>query len=134
MAPYHREMGKLRERTDNSRKRSDDGWIPVMGRHNNQRSSSSDRNKNSSNLFTLFVDNIPEGYDQSWLWKTFSNYGVVKDAFVPNKRSIRTGNRFGFVRFDCHISAGMAIAKTNGVWVNDKKLFVKEAVFGQKQN
>ncbi|KAI8558346.1 hypothetical protein RHMOL_Rhmol04G0084500 [Rhododendron molle] len=26
----------------------------------------------------------------------------------------------------------MAIAKTNGVWVDDKKLFVQEAVFGQK--
>lgn len=47
--------------------------------------------------YTLFVDNIPEGRDQQWLLKTFNLVGVVKDAFIPRKRSICTGNKFGFV-------------------------------------
>ncbi|KAI8535208.1 hypothetical protein RHMOL_Rhmol10G0155800 [Rhododendron molle] len=83
--------------------------------------------------FTLFVDNIPEGRDQQWLWKTFNMYGVVKDAFIPRQRSKCTGNKFGFVRFDCRISAGMAVSKLNGVWVDNMRLFVKEACFGQDE-
>ncbi|KAI8534926.1 hypothetical protein RHMOL_Rhmol10G0134500 [Rhododendron molle] len=60
-------------------------------------------------------------------------FGVVKDAFIPWKRSKRTGNRFGFVRYDCHVSASMAVSRMNGIWVEDKKLFVKEASFGRNE-
>ncbi|KAG5544683.1 hypothetical protein RHGRI_017205 [Rhododendron griersonianum] len=57
---------------------------------------------------------------------------MVKDAFIPRKRSKRTGSKFGFLRFGCHVSASMAISKMNGVWVDDKRLFVKEACFDLK--
>ncbi|KAI8561022.1 hypothetical protein RHMOL_Rhmol04G0303200 [Rhododendron molle] len=80
--------------------------------------------------FTLFVENIPEERDKIWLQRTFNKFGVVKDAFKPRKRSKRTGNKFGFVRYDCHVSAGMAVARMNGVWVKNNRLFVKEACFG----
>lgn len=43
------------------------------------------------------------------------------------------GNKFGFVRYDCQVSAGMAISRMNGVWVDNMKLFVKEACFGQDE-
>ncbi|KAG5537241.1 hypothetical protein RHGRI_024627 [Rhododendron griersonianum] len=85
-------------------------------------------------MFTLFVDNIPEEKDHHWLQRTFNNFGVVKDAFIPWKRSKRTGNKFGFVRFDCHVSADMAVSRLNGIWVGNKRLFVKEACFGQEEN
>lgn len=61
-------------------------------------------------IFTLYVDNIPEAKDQQWLRSTFNKFGVVKDAFIPWKRSKRTGSKFGFVRYDCHVSAGMAVS------------------------
>ncbi|KAH7844858.1 hypothetical protein Vadar_032408 [Vaccinium darrowii] len=51
--------------------------------------------------------------------------------FVPGKRS---GSKSGFVRYDCHVSAGVAISKAHGLWIDDKKLFVKIASFGQDVN
>lgn len=107
--------------------RIDGGWIPVLRNH---RASPGNRTK-SKEIFTLFVDNIPEVKDQQWLQSTFNKFGVVKDAFIPWKRSKRTRNRFGFVRYECHVSAGMAVSRMNGVWVEDKRLFVKEACFGR---
>lgn len=101
---------------------------------NNHRSQAVRLSKNKvsriTEMFTLFVDNIPEERVQTWLQRTFNKFGVVKDAFIPRKRSKRTGNKFGFVRYNCHVSAGMAVARMNGVWVENNKLFVKEACFG----
>ncbi|KAG5546352.1 hypothetical protein RHGRI_018509 [Rhododendron griersonianum] len=84
----------------------------------------------SQETFTLFVDNIPEHNDQTWLKRTFNKFGEVKDAFIPRKRSKRTGNKFGFVRYNCYTATTMAISRMNGVWVENERLFVKEASFG----
>lgn len=81
--------------------------------------------------FTLYVDNIPEDRDHRWLAKIFSNYGVVKDAFIPWKKSKNSGRKFGFVWFESRSAVEQAILKLNGVWLEDKRLFVKEASFGQ---
>ncbi|GAB2289630.1 hypothetical protein Dimus_023938, partial [Dionaea muscipula] len=54
----------------------------------------------------------------------FAKFGVVKDVFIPRKRSM-TGKRFGFVRYDCFMVAEAAIQKTNGIWIFDKELKVK---------
>lgn len=85
-------------------------------------------------MFTLFVDNLPELVSLSWLKKMFNDYGVVKDAFIPEKRSKISGRKFGFVRYNCSISAEVAIARANGLWCEDKKLFVKYASFNQYQH
>ncbi|KAH7840096.1 hypothetical protein Vadar_012527 [Vaccinium darrowii] len=82
-------------------------------------------------LFTLFVDNLPEFVSLPWFKKLFNNYGVVKDAFIPEKRSKISGRKFGFVWYNCSISAEVAIARANGLWCEDKKLFVKYASFNQ---
>ncbi|KAH7867318.1 hypothetical protein Vadar_031918 [Vaccinium darrowii] len=107
------------------------GWIPKISNH---RSSHGNIHKASGSfnqpLCTLFIENLPEEVDQVWLRKNFNKYGSVKDVFIPAKRSKRTGSKFGFVRYDCHVSAGVAISKSNGLWVQDKQLFVKEATFG----
>lgn len=135
MAPYHREMGKTMSRDGDIRgnersyqrdRRDGGGWIPVLRYH---RTHSGGKLKGKE-LVTLFVDNIPEEKDQQWLMSTFNKYGIVRDAFIPRKRSTRTGSKFGFVRFDCQVSAGMAVSKLNGVWVDNRRLFVKEATFG----
>ncbi|KAH7846084.1 hypothetical protein Vadar_009550 [Vaccinium darrowii] len=82
-------------------------------------------------LVSLFVDNLPEDTSQSWLQKLFNNYGVVKEVFVPAKWSKATGRRFAFVRYDCDISADVAIANAHGMWIEECKLFVKRGSFGQ---
>ncbi|KAI8526063.1 hypothetical protein RHMOL_Rhmol13G0279800 [Rhododendron molle] len=80
-------------------------------------------------FFTLYVGSLPEDVGRQWLWKTFNNFGVVKDVYIPLKRSRVSGNRFGFVRYNCSVSADVAILRANGLWIHDKKHFVKRATF-----
>ncbi|GAB2274123.1 Serine arginine-rich splicing factor 2 [Dionaea muscipula] len=60
----------------------------------------------------------------------FSKFGVVKDVFIPKKRS-KSGKRFGFVRYDSRIAADAAIQKTNGLWIHNKELKVKMAEYSR---
>ncbi|KAH7850164.1 hypothetical protein Vadar_028690 [Vaccinium darrowii] len=86
-------------------------------------------------LISLFVDNLPKDVGLFWFKKFFSQYGVVKDAYIPCKRSKVTNRRFGFVRFDCAISAEVAISKANGFWIEDRMLYVNMATFkAQRKN
>lgn len=109
------------------------GWIPVS------RSPCSQSRKSclgDKQFFTLYVDNLPEDVSHQWFWKIFNNYGAVKDAFIPSKRSRISGNRFGFILYDCSVSADVAIRRANGLWIDNNKLFVKSATFeqGNKSN
>ncbi|KAL7224444.1 hypothetical protein ACSBR1_025822 [Camellia fascicularis] len=81
-------------------------------------------------MFTVFVDNLPESMEPRGLFNLFSNYGVVKDVFIPKKRRKVLGTRFGFVRYDCQVAASMAVQKTEGF--NDKELKVRIAAYGSK--
>ncbi|GAB2274347.1 hypothetical protein Dimus_009111 [Dionaea muscipula] len=69
--------------------------------------------------------------DPKGLHKMYSKFGVVRDVFIPRKRS-KAGRRFGFVRYDCEVAANVAIQTTNGLWVHDKEFKVKNAVFAHK--
>ncbi|KAI8535865.1 hypothetical protein RHMOL_Rhmol10G0207300 [Rhododendron molle] len=77
----------------------------------------------SKETFTLFVDNILENKDRSWLQRTFNKFGVVRDTIILRKRSNCTGNKFGFVRYECRVAAGMVAARMNGAWVENMKTF-----------
>ncbi|KAH7845833.1 hypothetical protein Vadar_006570 [Vaccinium darrowii] len=113
------------------------GWIPVGAKRINRDELMKKNRISYGNgnevIFTLFIDNLPEDANQSWLKKLFSSYGVVKDAFIPEKRSKATGRMFGFVRYNCSVSADVAISKAHGMWCNDRKLFVKYASFSPNQ-
>ncbi|KAI8528318.1 hypothetical protein RHMOL_Rhmol12G0140900 [Rhododendron molle] len=90
-----RERERGRERESESEKRGeaansfDGGWIPVIRKHRNHGTSK----EGNRGIVTLFVDNIPDHKDQFWLQRTFNKYGVVKDAFIPRKRSKRSPDR-----------------------------------------
>ncbi|KAL7180444.1 hypothetical protein ACSBR1_043613 [Camellia fascicularis] len=86
------------------------GWNPVL-----RRKEGSNIGVQNDGLFTILVDNIPES--------------IVKDVFIPAKRRIVTGTKFGFVRFDCSVAKNLAVQKANGLWVEDKELKVKNAMF-----
>lgn len=62
-------------------------------------------------FITLFVDNLADRVNPFSLRKKFTDYGIVRDVFIPNKRGKISGRRFGFVRFDCPISADIAVVK-----------------------
>ncbi|KAL7233956.1 hypothetical protein ACSBR1_017543 [Camellia fascicularis] len=66
------------------------------------------------------------------LFILFSNYGVVNDVFIPNKRRKATGSRFGFVRYDCQIAAKVAVQKANGIWCDDNGLEAGITEFGNE--
>lgn len=98
---------------------TDKEWLPV----NRQKQA-----KINEDFITLFVDNIPEEANLSWLSSTFNNFGVVKEVLIPNKRTYR-GTRFAFVSYNCPISADVAILRTNGKHFSNHKLLVKIAAY-----
>ncbi|KAL7208280.1 hypothetical protein ACSBR1_030104 [Camellia fascicularis] len=67
--------------------------------------------------------------DAKALFKLFTKFGIVKDAFIPFKRRKVTNSRFGFMRYDCRIAVSVAIQKANGLLVDDMMLVVKMATY-----
>ncbi|KAL7163339.1 hypothetical protein ACSBR2_039437 [Camellia fascicularis] len=105
------------------------GWIPVVSQWKGDRGQGKEA---IHGLFTVFVDNIPSRMDAKSLFKLFTKCGIVKDVFIPFKRMIVTNSSFGFVRFDCHIAADVAIQKANGLLVDDNVLEVKTVTFDRR--
>ncbi|KAH1074707.1 hypothetical protein J1N35_027035 [Gossypium stocksii] len=62
------------------------------------------------------------------LWALFSFHGVVKDVFIPIKKS-NDGTRFGFVRFLNVTYAHRAIVRLNGFVLLGYRIGVKIASF-----
>ncbi|KAL7166889.1 hypothetical protein ACSBR2_037537 [Camellia fascicularis] len=110
-------------------KREQGGWIPILKQRGRSRNQGVRIDGRRSGLFTLFVDNIPEAMNPRGLHELFTKFGVVRDVFIPQKRRRSSNTRFGFVRFDCHVAANVATQKTNGLWVDDRKLTVKIAEY-----
>lgn len=78
---------------------------------------------------TIFVDNLPFHIRKIWLYNLFSRFGIIRDLFIPTKRSKITGKNFAFVRFSRVEDAEAAISKTKDSWYWDRKLVVKFARF-----
>ncbi|KAH7858180.1 hypothetical protein Vadar_020949 [Vaccinium darrowii] len=68
----------------------DGGWIPLTHKHTCH---GGNFKSGKQPLITLFVDNLPEDTSQPWLKMMFNKYGVVKEVFIPEKRSKATGTR-----------------------------------------
>ncbi|KAL7263119.1 hypothetical protein ACSBR1_001323 [Camellia fascicularis] len=110
-------------------KPSDGGWQPVVRRHGGRGVWNS---RTNVSIHSVLVDNLPEAMRAKGLYSIFSSYGVVVDTFIPNKRRKMTRSRFGFVRYNCSVTADMAIQKANGLWCDDKALKVKMADYGKE--
>ncbi|KAH7833255.1 hypothetical protein Vadar_004538 [Vaccinium darrowii] len=76
---------------------------------------------------TVYVDNLPNGVGVPWFYKFFSNFGLIKDVYLPLRRSKRTGFRFGFVRYESFKEAQQARAKASGIRIGKKFLIVERA-------
>ncbi|GMP57002.1 hypothetical protein CsSME_00021263 [Camellia sinensis var. sinensis] len=106
----------------------DKGWILVLRKHGG----TGGRNLDLGNeIHMIFVDNLPESMDPKGLYNIFTNFGIVKDVFIPNKRRKLTKSRFGFVRYACPVAANMAVQKAHGIWCDNRALKVKIADFVQ---
>lgn len=87
---------------------------------------------NGGAIFSLYIDNLPNGVGLPWFRKFFSNFGSVVDAYLPFKRSKRTGNRFGFIRYDSIRGMEFAKEKANGFWIGKKNLIVEKATYDRE--
>ena len=100
----------------------DSGWRTVLRKHGNQ---GSRNNELEQEIHTIFVDNLPESMDPKGLFKVFTNFGIVKDVFIPNKRRKMTRSRFGFVHYAFPVATSMAVQKAHGLWCDNRALKVK---------
>ncbi|GMP56077.1 hypothetical protein CsSME_00020689 [Camellia sinensis var. sinensis] len=105
------------------------GWKPVIRKHGGE---GNKHQRLDSGIHTVFVDNLPESMDPKGLYTLFTHFGVVQDVFIPHKRRKMTRSRFGFVRYNCTITARMAVQKANGLWCDNRALTVKVAEFGRR--
>ncbi|GAB2280951.1 Serine/arginine-rich splicing factor 12 [Dionaea muscipula] len=104
--------------------RNSGGWIPVLNRISHRGNTMI--HGRGGRLYTLFVEDIPDSMNYVEMNKLFAKFGVVRDVYLPKRRSM-AGKRFGFVCYDCSVTADVAIQRTNGVWMHDKELKVKFA-------
>lgn len=82
---------------------------------------------------TVFVDNLPNGIRKGFVYNLFSRFGKIWDCYIPDKKSKRTGQSFGFIRFESIRSAIQAVESTNGSWIWGQELIVNVARFLKKQ-
>ncbi|XVE93783.1 hypothetical protein REPUB_Repub01dG0224600 [Reevesia pubescens] len=90
--------------------------------------SSSNRNEQ---VFTVFVNNLPQEANPSWVTTVFQRFGRVVDVFLPKNRS-RWGRKFGFVRYISLTDAKMAIWNLNGAFFLENKIGVNMARFNPR--
>ncbi|XVF31684.1 hypothetical protein REPUB_Repub17cG0013000 [Reevesia pubescens] len=74
-------------------------------------------------VFTVFVNNLPQRATVNWVAKVFQKFGKIEDVFILFKKS-RWGRRIGFVRFSSLADARRAVWNLNGVWFLDQKIGV----------
>ncbi|KAK8604740.1 hypothetical protein V6N13_099671 [Hibiscus sabdariffa] len=84
--------------------------------------------KNSSEVVSLIVQNIPTTLHQRGLRQTFGRHGDVIDSFIPRKRN-RACKRFGFVWFSNIVDAERAIERLNGFYLYGFRISVAIARF-----
>ncbi|GAB2285716.1 hypothetical protein Dimus_039720 [Dionaea muscipula] len=107
------------------------GWNTVLRRSYRDKLTTAVQ-QSQRRMITIFVEDLPKRMDQRAFQKMFNRFEVVKDAYIPRKRS-KEGKRFGFIRYDYMVAAEIAIQKTNDLWIDDKELMVKRAEFDKSK-
>ncbi|KAL7193693.1 hypothetical protein ACSBR2_025331 [Camellia fascicularis] len=104
------------------------GWRLVLRKHGGQ---GFRNNAMENEIHTIFVDNLLDSMNPKGLYEVFTNFGIVRDVFIPNKRRKMTRSRFSFVRYACPVAANMAVQKAHAILCDNRALKVKEIDFVQ---
>ncbi|KAI3521462.1 hypothetical protein L1887_10930 [Cichorium endivia] len=86
------------------------------------------KNERKEPQFTnVYVKNLDKDFTESSLIEKFSKYGKVTSALIMNDVEGKSRG-FGFVNFESHDNAKMAIDALNGAEIGSKKWFVGKAM------
>jgi len=83
-------------------------------------------------MLTLFIDNLPTGFSSQDLWKLFTDYGHIADAYVPHIQRNRSNGRFGFIGVESWDQGERLVHEIHGMEVGSSKVKVNWAKYPKR--
>ncbi|EFA86376.1 RNA-binding region RNP-1 domain-containing protein [Heterostelium album PN500] len=96
---------------------------PIKGKACRIMWSQRDPSLRKSGIGNIFIKNLDKTVDHKALYDTFSAFGNILSCKVVTDET-NTSKGFGFVHYESQESAEKAIAKVNGMMINNQKVFV----------
>ncbi|KAJ8430678.1 hypothetical protein Cgig2_033834 [Carnegiea gigantea] len=89
---------------------------------------------NQTQIFSIFIDNLPINLDNLGLKQLFSSYGEVVDVYIPSKVGRKSGQKYGFITLDEFYHDKSATAALNGETVKGYKLEIAWTKFQKRSS